>query len=423
MWCNRISKFSNNLIMTVLCIGLFFANGPDCRAEDNKVPEETQKSGAEFDIYGFVMMDAGYDFNQMDPDWFDTVRPTKMPSFEKEFGTDGNAYFSVRQTRFGVRGNVPTELGDLKTIFEFEMFGVGADAGQTTIRLRHAYGELGQFGAGQYWSPFMDIDVFPNSLEYWGPPGMVFFRNIQFRWMPIKGDTRLTLALERPGASGDRGLYDQELRLEDLEPRFAMPDISGEFRYGGDWGYVEIAGILRRIEWEDTAPDEVDLSGTAVGWGVNFSSNLKLAPDKVAKLQVVYGEAIENYMNDATVDIGIETDPDNPALPLRGEALPVLGLVAFYDHAWNEKFSSSFGYSLHRIWNTLGQSPDAFKRGQYALANLLYYPVKDVMIGGQFQYGRRDNHSDGFSSNDYRIHFSFRYDFSIKLGPFAASTN
>jgi len=423
MWCNRKSKFSSNLIMTVLCIVLFFAYSSDCRAEDNTAPEETQKPGAEFDIYGFVMMDAGYDFNQMDPDWFDTVRPTKMPSFEKEFGTDGNAYFSVRQTRFGVRGNVPTELGDLKTIFEFEMFGVGADAGQTTIRLRHAYGELGQFGAGQYWSPFMDIDVFPNSVEYWGPPGMVFFRNVQFRWMPIKGDTRLTLALERPGASGDRGLYYDELRLDDLEPRFAMPDISGEFRYGGDWGYVEIAGILRRIEWVDTAPDEYDLSDTAVGWGVNFSSNLKLAQDKVVKLQAVYGEAIENYMNDASVDIGIEVDASNPERPLRGEALPVLGLVAFYDHSWNEKFSSSFGYSLHRIWNTLGQSPDAFKRGQYALANLLYYPVKDVMIGGQFQYGRRDNHSDGFSSNDYRIQFSFRYDFSIKLGPFTASTN
>ena len=25
----------------------------------------------------------------------------------------------------------------------------------------------------------MDPDVFPNSLEYWGPTGMVFFRNVQ----------------------------------------------------------------------------------------------------------------------------------------------------------------------------------------------------------------------------------------------------
>ena len=67
-------------------------------------------------------------------------------------------------------------------MFEFELFGTGVDEGQTTFRLRHAYGELGQFGAGQTWSPFMDPDVFPNSVEYWGPTGMVFFRNVQFRW-------------------------------------------------------------------------------------------------------------------------------------------------------------------------------------------------------------------------------------------------
>ena len=31
---------------------------------------------------------------------------------------------------------------------------------------------------------------------------LVFFRNVQVRWMPIQGDTRLTFALERPGATG-----------------------------------------------------------------------------------------------------------------------------------------------------------------------------------------------------------------------------
>ncbi len=158
-----------------------------------------------FEVYGFVMTDAGYNANQIDPDWFDVVRPTKLPSFEGEFGTDGNAYFSVRQTRFGVKSYLPTSLGELKTTFEFELFGTGVDAGQTTFRLRHAYAELGKFGVGQYWSPFMDADVFPNTLEYWGPTGMVFFRNIQIRYMPIQGDTRLTFALERPGASGDQG--------------------------------------------------------------------------------------------------------------------------------------------------------------------------------------------------------------------------
>jgi hypothetical protein len=104
-----------------------------------------------------------------------------------------------------VKSSIPTALGDLKTIFEFELFGVGVDAGQTTFRLRHAYGELGHFGAGQTWSPFMDIDVFPNSLEYWGPNGMPFFRNLQVRWMPIMGRSNVVIAVERPGASADGG--------------------------------------------------------------------------------------------------------------------------------------------------------------------------------------------------------------------------
>ncbi|HEY5939358.1 MAG TPA: hypothetical protein VIT87_00970, partial [Gemmatimonadales bacterium] len=92
-------------------------------------------SKAKFEVYGFAMMDMGYNANQIQADWFDVVRPTKLPSFEGEFAPDGNTYFSARQSRLGVRSTVPTDLGDLKTTFEFELFGTGVDAGQTTFRL------------------------------------------------------------------------------------------------------------------------------------------------------------------------------------------------------------------------------------------------------------------------------------------------
>ena len=144
-----------------------------------------------------------------------------------------------------------------------ELFGVGVDEGQTTLRLRHAYGELGQFGAGQTWSPFMDIDVFPNSLEYWGPTGMVFFRNVQVRWMPIQGDTRLTVALERPGASGDEGLLADRIELQNVQGRFPLPDLTGEYRFGGSRGYFEVAGLLGYLKWDDLLEDQFDLSGSA----------------------------------------------------------------------------------------------------------------------------------------------------------------
>ena len=107
-----------------------------------------------FEIYGFAMLDIGHDFKQIHPDWYDTLRVTKLPQFANEFGEDHNTFAGVRQSRLGVRSSAPTPLGEFKTIFEFELFGTGVDSGQTTFRLRHAWGELGLLGAGQYLEPF-----------------------------------------------------------------------------------------------------------------------------------------------------------------------------------------------------------------------------------------------------------------------------
>jgi hypothetical protein len=121
-------------------------------------------------------------------------------------------------------------------------------------------------------------------------------------------------------------------------------------------------------------------------------------------------------MNDAPEDIGIRRNPGSPAAPIQGVPLPLLGIVAFYDHYWGDKFSSTIGYSRLDIDNSDGQADNAFRTGQYAVTNLLYYPVKDVMAGAEFQYGYRKNFRDGFSVPDYRIQFSFKYNFSFRIG-------
>src|SRR5438034_6574201 len=377
-------------------------------AKEKGIAENKNK----IDLYGFVMLDSGYDFKTNDSSWFDVVRPTKLPSSKTEFAPDGKVYYGVRQTRFGVKTSTPTSLGDLKTQFEFELFGTGVDAGQTTFRLRHAYGELGQFGAGQTWSPFMDIDVFPNSLEYWGPNGMVFFRNLQFRWMPIRSDrTRLTFAVERPGASADGGVYADRVELQGIKPKFDMPDFSFDVRAIRSWGYVQLAGIFRKISWVDLNKSATqDLSGDAFGWGFSLSSNLKFSPKDTGRFEVIYGEGVENYMNDAPIDIGVKNNFGNPVTPIKGVALPVLGIVSFLDHNWSERFSTAIGYSMLNIENSDAQRPSDFHQGHYALGNLLYHPVPAVTIGSEFQFGRRVNLSDGFNVNDYRLQFSFKYD-------------
>ena len=380
-----------------------------------QTPQSTSKP--EMTIYGFAMLDIGQNLKTIHPNWFDTMRVVKLPSFEGQYGEDNSTFAGVRQTRFGVKAAVPTSMGDLRTTFEFELFGVGVDEGQTTFRLRHAYGELGHFGAGQTWSVFMDPDVFPNSLEYWGPTGMVFFRNVQVRYFRDLGaNGHFVVALERPGASGDQGVYADRVELGGIVPRFPMPDITGAYKYSTKWGYARVAGVYRRVAWDDMLNDAFELSGDANTWGLNLSSNINVGSKDVIRLQYVFGEGVQNYMNDSPVDIGVQNNFSNVTTPLLGKPIPIQGSVVFLDHKWNDKWATSVGFSHQDNENTDGQAPDAFRRGMYALGNLLYTPVPNVMMGGEFQWGRRENNSDGWQYDGYKLQFSFKYNFSHKIG-------
>ena len=379
---------------------------------NKKVITQVAQKKPNFEIYGFILTDVIYDFKQIDPKWYDVPRPTKLSSYKDQFAPDGQIYFSARETRFGTRSYFPTPLGPLTTLFEFDLFGSGADAGQTTFHLRHAYAELGKFGVGQTSSPFMDVDVFPNDFDYWGPNGMANIRSVQIRYMPIQGNTKLTIALEKPNATSDDGLYSDTIALKNVKPQYSLPDLTAEYRFGRSWGYIELAGVLRKLKWKDLDPSGINYSGHQTGWGLNLSSGIKVLKKDIIHLQLVYGEGIGNYIRDAPADIGIKNTGTNS---IKGVALPIIGFVGFYDHYWNKKFSSTIGYSSVTVSNTNGQAPSAFKMGGYALTNLIYTPVKDMMAELELQYLNRKNFSDGWTATDPRIQFSFKFNFSQKF--------
>jgi hypothetical protein len=98
--------------------------------EEDPVLELDNEGATSITFSGHAMLDMGYQTNQSNPDWFDVLRPTKLPAFDNEYGDDGKFYTSARQSRLGVSTQTPTALGDLKTLIEFELFGAGEDAGQ-----------------------------------------------------------------------------------------------------------------------------------------------------------------------------------------------------------------------------------------------------------------------------------------------------
>jgi hypothetical protein len=363
-----------------------------------------------FEVYGFIKADMGYNFDQIDPNWIDVMRVTKLPAYKNEFAPDGKIYFSLRQTRLGFNSWSQTPLGQLKTNFEFDLFGVGPDIGQTVFRFRKAYVELGRFTVGQTESLFSDVDVTPNALDFGAPPSRAFLRSIQLRYMLVKEKFRWGLALEDPGAVSDEGIYANRIELENVKSNFKLPDLSAEYRRMTKNGYIEVAGVLKMISWENTVPSTINLSGSEVGWGLNLSSVQQLTDKTLFKGQMVYGKGIQNHLTDAGPDIGIENNFDDPTTPVLGVSLPVIGGSVFLEHYWNSNWSSTIGYSRLRIYNSDAQASSAFKAGNYATFNLLYHPFPQSYIGTELIWGDRSNFYDGFGSSALKVQFSVKYD-------------
>ena len=246
----------------------------------------------------------------------------------------------------------------------------------------------------------MDGDVFPNVIDYWGPSGMVFFRNIQLRYTPVKRDgLKIAIALEQPGTNVDT----TSVGFANASSRNILPDFTAQYRLDRGWGHVQASGILRSIGFQTPSAPGGNPSGNELGWGINLAAAYKTFGKDQLLGQVVYGHGIANYMNDAAIDLA--TDASGSA-----EAVPLLGWLVYYDHYWTPKLSSTIGYSETRQYPTGGQAFNAFKSGEYASANLLFYPVKNVMFGGELLWGRREN-INGDSGDDTRFQFSVKYSF------------
>jgi hypothetical protein len=368
-----------------------------------------EEAAPKFEVYGFAHFDYIQDFNRVDPSWAATLRASKIPTTPGVWGSDGQAILSARQSRLGAQATLPTDNGAVFTKFEFDMYGVGGDAGQTTIRLRHAYGSWKSWLAGQTNTLFMDADLFPNVSDYWGPAGMVFLRNPQLRFTKTMSDNSLSIAIEHPSGDIDVG------QIRELDPNLGanihadnkMPDVTAQFRSNKAWGHFQVAGIARSIGYDTWATAGNSPHGSEFGGGVDVSLVAKFAESNKIMLGAVLGNGIANYMNDGGMDLAPDGTLANPT----AKAVPLQGYTAYIDHTWNERFSSSIGYSITQVDNTTLQAPNAFKSGEYASGNLNCYPAKNVYFGIEGLWGRRTDNG-GATGEDRRVQVSGHYSFS-----------
>lgn len=390
--------------------------------------QEVEESDVEFEVYGFAQVDLIADVDgRMNPDWKDAFRPSRIATPEGQFGSDGETSFSVKQSRLGAKASGEAGGQTWEGKFEFDMFGVGSDAGKTAVRLRHAYGRWGPILGGQTNSLFMDGDIFPNVIDYWGPNGMVFLRTPQLRATFIDdGGISVAAAVEYAGNDIDAGgirIIDESL-ASSIKGKNKLPDLTAAVRYGGDWGHVRLGGILRDIAYESPGQPNSAPKGDELGWGLNATGSFKLADMATFRGGVVYGEGIASYMNDGGMDLAPSATPivappifPPPPIPellvLEATPVPLLGLSAYFDLNWTKQLTSSLGYSQVEVDNTNFQTGDTFKRARYASANLLWSPIPRVLTGAEVLWGDRKN-LNGDKGEAVRLQFSFKVSFSSK---------
>lgn len=221
----------------------------------------TATAFAEATAYGNVNFQAVYQMTNNDKTGvgdggLDVTPP--QPDTSGDTG-GGTIHMHSRASKFGVRGSMDSDAGKITGVIEVDAAGRagtaswGASSSAPHIRLRHAYGTVGNLLIGRTWGGLAtDFSWFPTVLEVWGPYGasVVYSdpRMSQVRYtMPI-GDNKLVLSAEEntgvdAAIAGDRP---------------SLPRIVGAFHLMAGPAKVQIVAAMTTWQRNETGKDVND---------------------------------------------------------------------------------------------------------------------------------------------------------------------
>ena len=306
----------------------------------------------------------------------------------------GGTNIQARESRVTLEIAGPEDKRKFRIYVEGDFYGDG-----NAFRLRQAYGEYGNFLAGQTWTTFMDLDSRPRTLDYEGSDGEIFVRQAMLRWTQnISKDWKFAVAIEEPTVqiatpAGFAG-----------SARGNAPDFTGFLRYHQKRVQLHFGGLVRNLRFDGTGTTE---DSSTVGWGSNAAFKVATFGKDRVMGQVAYGSGMSRYiesMAGQNVDALFGSGNKLVAVPARSATIG-------YERHWTPTLLSAFAYSIADISRNSGFGGSVIKRTQDARFNLIWTPFKLVDLGAEFMWGRRDN-QDGKHGDATRIMFSTIYRFN-----------
>ena len=168
---------------------------------------------------------------------------------------------------------------------------------------------------------------------------------------------------------------------------------------------MQLSGVLRYLQFD---PNDGQRE-SEVGYGLNLTGSIKAfkVDDKHVDLllyQIAAGNGIGKYVND-TGGLGLDGVVTTPGGELQGLNL-IAGLVA-YQHWWNAKWASTFGYSFVNIDNRSGERARTITRAIRGRTALLPHRASHDRWRGALRPGDKDRST----GDDFRFQFSVQFRF------------
>lgn len=348
---------------------------------------------------GYARLDGIVDNRKVgDPDEF--VPATIPVGGQPDRNKDGERFnLHAKQSRLTLEYRRPATFGgDLRIYYENDFF--GSSSKDFEYHLRHFYGQTDHFVVGQTSTTFTDDDALPDTIDYEGPNGSAYLRQVQGRaFWPLRktpaSQMYLAFAAEKPVSD-----IDQKLGTG----RTFFPDFVGRWRYEEPTYHVQAAGLVRRVGVE---ADTTGAAQSALGFGLNLTTsvNLPWAGDRLSG-QIALGRGIGRYFEDAN---GRGTDA---ALDASGDlvALDAFGTYVGYTHEWADHWRSTATYSRLHVENEASQDPFAFHQTQYASVNLKWAPSDVFWAGIEYLWGENET-KNGASGDASRVQLAVQYGF------------
>ena len=342
------------------------------------------------------------------------------------WGSDNTQRFwmDMHQSQIRFRGQRETEMGTLIGYLEGDFWG-----GNKHFRLRHAWVDFKFIHFGQDWSFFGDKDIWPNVLDWDGPPSGVWRRAPELKfYFDLQPKSRLEFGLSTPSAEIG---FNSDVDATVTSANQRWPDVIAAWKQTTGFGHLRATAIYRSLQYTAVSDRQ-----TVPGYGASVSGLVRTSSEhpNTLQFQVVGGAGIAAYLASFS-GYTYDAAPDGTG---KIKAIPTYGGWAAYEHYLTKQwhFNLIGGWSSFRSdeigsYTITGPDPDyqATKSKLsvdmlYGLVNLMYDPVPNLIFGIEYNYGYKKSTHTGTINNGtavlpevsqsrpaHRISFGMFFDF------------